>query len=68
MSLSVPRQQLRRVRTIEDVIESIRKAKRIVVITGAGISVSCGIPDFRSGNCNITIHIKHDLFRTNNCV
>ncbi|KAI9334367.1 DHS-like NAD/FAD-binding domain-containing protein [Zopfochytrium polystomum] len=26
----------------------IRSAKRILVFTGAGISVSCGIPDFRS--------------------
>jgi hypothetical protein len=26
----------------------IEKAKRIVVLVGAGISVSCGIPDFRS--------------------
>jgi len=26
----------------------IRTAKRIVILTGAGISVSCGVPDFRS--------------------
>ena len=26
----------------------IAKAQRIVVLVGAGISVSCGIPDFRS--------------------
>ncbi|RDB25580.1 NAD-dependent protein deacetylase hst4 [Hypsizygus marmoreus] len=33
---------------ISKVIKSILKAKRIVVICGAGISVDAGIPDFRS--------------------
>ncbi|OJA08589.1 hypothetical protein AZE42_04566 [Rhizopogon vesiculosus] len=36
--------------TIADAISLIRASKRIVVLTGAGISVSCGIPDFRSHN------------------
>src|SRR5919106_3515291 len=33
---------------IEDAAVLIRKAKRIVVLTGAGISTPSGIPDFRS--------------------
>lgn len=34
--------------TLDDVATCLERAKRIVVLTGAGISVSCGIPDFRS--------------------
>lgn len=35
---------------IESLKEMIQKAKKIVVFTGAGISVASGIPDFRSSN------------------
>ncbi|KAF8159820.1 DHS-like NAD/FAD-binding domain-containing protein [Crassisporium funariophilum] len=34
--------------TITDAVQLIQKSRRILVLTGAGISVSCGIPDFRS--------------------
>ncbi|KAF8801346.1 SIR2-domain-containing protein [Phlegmacium glaucopus] len=34
--------------TIADAVELIQKSQRILILTGAGISVSCGIPDFRS--------------------
>lgn len=34
--------------TLEDAIELFRTKKNILVLTGAGVSVSCGIPDFRS--------------------
>ena len=36
------------VAAIEDAAELVRKARRIVVLTGAGISSPSGIPDFRS--------------------
>mmetsp|Transcript_7261 Transcript_7261/g.11591 ORF Transcript_7261/g.11591 Transcript_7261/m.11591 type:complete len:310 (+) Transcript_7261:84-1013(+) len=36
------------VRDVDDVVESIRNSKQIIVVVGAGISRSCGIPDFRS--------------------
>ena len=36
--------------TIQDAVQLIQKSKNILVLTGAGCSVSCGIPDFRSKN------------------
>merc|ERR1719461_514095 len=42
------RKKLPEINTLTDVVELIRKSQKIVVLTGAGVSVSCGIPDFRS--------------------
>ncbi|WFD39681.1 NAD-dependent histone deacetylase sir2 [Malassezia japonica] len=42
------RQKLDEFNTLEDVLRLLRTSKKIVVLCGAGISVSCGIPDFRS--------------------
>lgn len=42
------RKKLQHINTIEDVVSLIKKSKNILVLTGAGVSVSCGIPDFRS--------------------
>lgn len=42
------RSRLEHIKTIENVCETIAKSKNIIVLTGAGVSVSCGIPDFRS--------------------
>ncbi|KAJ8487297.1 hypothetical protein ONZ51_g4265 [Trametes cubensis] len=37
-------------RTLSNLSLAVAKCKKIVVVTGAGISCSCGIPDFRSSN------------------
>ncbi|KAL5107436.1 NAD-dependent protein deacetylase sirtuin-1 [Taenia crassiceps] len=44
------RKRLKQYSTMESVIQLLRDRSRILVLTGAGISVSCGIPDFRSRN------------------
>lgn len=42
------RRKLPLVNSLQDVVHLIGKSKRIMVLTGAGVSVSSGIPDFRS--------------------
>uniref|UniRef100_A0A0N5AMT8 NAD-dependent protein deacetylase sir-2.1 n=1 Tax=Syphacia muris TaxID=451379 RepID=A0A0N5AMT8_9BILA len=42
------REKLIEYNTFQDAIELFRRSKSILVLTGAGVSVSCGIPDFRS--------------------
>ncbi|KAL7419294.1 NAD-dependent histone deacetylase sir2 [Cryptotrichosporon argae] len=36
--------------TVEDALELLARSQRIIVLSGAGISTSCGIPDFRSAD------------------
>ncbi|KAL9984453.1 hypothetical protein ACROYT_G006746 [Oculina patagonica] len=43
-----PRPKLDHINSLDDVVELLRGSKNIIVLTGAGVSVSCGIPDFRS--------------------
>ncbi|KAJ6591597.1 SIR2-domain-containing protein [Mycena vulgaris] len=42
------RDKLPNYNTVDDAVRLIRDSRRILILTGAGISVSCGIPDFRS--------------------
>ena len=42
------REKLPQYNTVSDALELLSTRKRIMVLSGAGISVSCGIPDFRS--------------------
>ncbi|VDQ03518.1 unnamed protein product [Trichobilharzia regenti] len=43
-----PRHRLRHINSLDNVLALLATSTSILVITGAGISVSCGIPDFRS--------------------
>lgn len=44
------RRPLNQYYSIQSVIDLLKEKSKILVLTGAGISVSCGIPDFRSRN------------------
>ena len=57
--LPLPRAPLEHVQSVDDVLLLMQRSKKMVVITGAGVSVSCGIPDFRSK--------ESGLYNTLNC-
>jgi NAD-dependent SIR2 family protein deacetylase len=48
--------------TITELVAALLTKKHIVVVSGAGISVSCGIPDFRSPQSGL-----YDIIKASNC-
>lgn len=62
--MSVPRVDAGEVRSASDGAKLIGRSERILIIAGAGVSVSCGIPDFRSpvtGLYNSNRHIEEGI-------
>ncbi|KAK1149395.1 NAD-dependent histone deacetylase sir2 [Aspergillus melleus] len=53
------RQKLPQYNTIEDAVRLLQESKNIVVLTGAGISTSLGIPDFRSKDTGLYSQLEH---------
>jgi NAD+-dependent protein deacetylase SIR2 len=58
LSLAISRElqkraKLTRYNTIDDAVDLLKRSKNIVVLTGAGISTSLGIPDFRSSGTGL---------------
>lgn len=46
--------------TFDDALDLIRSSKRIIVLTGAGISVSCGIPGTSVSARDLAASLRRD--------
>lgn len=53
------RAKLTKYNTIDDAVHLLKEAKNIIVLTGAGISTSLGIPDFRSKGIGLYSKLQH---------
>lgn len=62
MYITSKRQKLAHINTIDDAASLLTTSSKILVITGAGISTSLGIPDFRSKNTGFYAKLKEQGF------
>ncbi|KAF4635805.1 hypothetical protein G7Y89_g2284 [Cudoniella acicularis] len=64
LSLGISRELSKRIKlphynTIDDAVNLIKQSRNIIVLTGAGISTSLGIPDFRSKGTGLYSKLEH---------
>ncbi|CCU81903.1 NAD-dependent histone deacetylase SIR2 [Blumeria hordei DH14] len=64
LSLAISRELSKRIKlpqynTVDDAVNLITNAQNIIVLTGAGISTSLGIPDFRSKDIGLYSKLEH---------
>jgi len=53
------RAKLLKYNTIDDAVDLLQRSRNIIVLTGAGISTSLGIPDFRSKGTGLYSKLEH---------